>query len=105
MERTYEYYFYAQDSWKVRKDLTLNYGVGYQIDTPLQNKYYGGEAFNCFRPGQQSTVFPTAPLGLNFPGDKGCTAAGYSPHYDKFGPRFGFAYSPEAGWLKQRCEP
>jgi len=99
VERTYEYYFYAQDSWKIRRDLTLNYGVGYQIDTPLQNKYFGGEAFNCFRPGQQSTVFPTAPEGLDFPGDKGCTASGYNAHYDNFGPRFGFAYSPDAGWL------
>jgi hypothetical protein len=99
VERTYEYYFYAQDSWKIRKDLTLNYGLGYQIDTPLQNKYFGGKGFNCFRPGEQSTVFPTAPAGLVFPGDKGCTASGYNTHYDNFGPRFGFAYSPEAGWL------
>ena len=99
VERTYEYYFYAQDSWKIRKDLTLNYGLGYQIDTPLQNKYFGGIAFNCFRPGQQSTVFPTAPEGLVFPGDKGCSASGYDTHYDNFGPRFGFAYSPSMGWL------
>lgn len=99
VERTYEYYFYAQDSWKVNKDLTLNYGVGYQIDTPMQNKYFGGIAFNCFRPGQQSTVFPTAPVGLNFPGDKGCTASGYNTHYTDIGPRFGFAFSPDAGWL------
>lgn len=99
VERTYEYYFYAQDSWKVRRDLTLNYGLGYQIDTPLQNKYFGGEALNCFRPGQQSTVFPTAPVGLDFPGDKGCSASGYYAHYDNLAPRFGFAYSPMAGWL------
>jgi hypothetical protein len=78
VERTYEYYFYAQDSWKVRRDLTLNYGLGYQIDTPMQKKYFGGEALNCFRPGQQSTVFPTAPVGLDFPGDKGCTSSGYN---------------------------
>lgn len=96
-ERTYEYYVYAQDSWKVNQNLTINYGVGYQIDTPLSNLYYNGEAFNCFRPGQQSTVFPTAPVGLVFPGDRGCSSSGYYNHYDHVGPRFGFAYSPGAG--------
>ena len=92
---TYEYYFYAQDSWKVRQNLTINYGTGYQIDTPLVNQHFQQEALNCFRPGQQSTVFPTAPQGLLFPGDKGCTNSGYYNHYDHFGPRFGFAYSPD----------
>ncbi len=93
--RTYEYYFYAQDSWKVSQKLTINYGTGYQIDTPLVNQHFGQEALNCFRPGQQSTIFPTAPQGLLFPGDTGCSKSGYSPHYDHFGPRFGFAYSPD----------
>ena len=97
--RTYEYYFYAQDSWKARKDLTLNYGAGYQIDTPLENHHFGGLDKNCFRPGQQSTVFPTAPQGLLFPGDNGCSVSGYYSHYDHIGPRAGFAYSPDWGPL------
>jgi len=86
--RSYEYYMYAQDSWKVTNNLTFNYGLGYQIDTPLTNQRFGQEAFNCFRPGQQSTVFPTAPLGLDFPGDPGCSASGYYQHNDNFAPRF-----------------
>jgi hypothetical protein len=94
MARTYEYYAYAQDNWKVNRNLTLNYGAGYQIDTPLVNQHFNSEAVNCFRPGQQSTVFPTAPLGLVFPGDTGCSASGYYSHYDHVGPRFGFAYAP-----------
>ena len=65
--RSYEYYLYAQDSWKVTNNLTLNYGLGWQIDTPLNNQRFGEEDFNCFFPGQQSTVFPTAPVGLAFP--------------------------------------
>ena len=92
--RTYEYYAYAQDTWKVNQNLTLNYGAGYQIDTPLVNQHFGKEALNCFRPGEQSTIFPTAPQGLVFPGDKGCTDSGYYNHYDHIGPRFGFAYAP-----------
>lgn len=92
--RAYEYYLYAQDSWKVRDNLTLNYGLGWQIDTPLQNHRFGGEGVNCFIPGEQSTIFPTAPAGLDFPGDPGCTSSGYHQHWDNVGPRFGFAYSP-----------
>ncbi len=97
--RSYEYYFYAQDSWKATNNLTLNYGLGWQIDTPLNNQRFGQEAFNCFFPGQQSTVFPTAPVGLDFPGDPGCTTSGYHQHDDNFAPRFGFAYSPDWGSL------
>ena len=95
--RTYEYYFYAQDSWKLTKNLTVNYGAGYQIDTPLVNQHFDKLDKNCFRPGQQSTVFPTAPAGLLFPGDKGCTESGYYNHFDHIGPRFGFAYAPDWG--------
>src|SRR5579883_118744 len=97
--RTYEYYFYAQDSWKATRTLTLNYGAGYQIDTPLENHHFGNLDKNCFRPGKQSTVFPTAPLGLLFPGDTGCSLSGYYSHYDHIGPRGGFAYSPNWGAL------
>jgi hypothetical protein len=97
--RAYEYYLYAQDSWKVSNSLTLNYGLGYQIDTPLNNHRYGMEDNNCFFPGQQSTVYPTAPVGLDFPGDTGCTTSGFHQHNDHLAPRFGFAYAPDWGSL------
>lgn len=94
--RTYEIYAYLQDSWKVNKNLTLNFGTGYQIDTPLTNQYFNKLDNNCFIPGQQSVIFPTAPTGLNFPGDKGCSTSGYYARYDHLAPRFGFAWSPDA---------
>jgi len=95
--KTYEIYLYAQDSWKATRNLTFNYGTGYQLDTPLENQHFNKLDNNCFIPGEQSTVFPTAPVGLAFPGDKGCTLSGYHAHYDHFAPRFGFAYSPDWG--------
>jgi hypothetical protein len=91
--RTYEYYFYAQDSWKARRDVTINFGTGYQIDTPVVQHHFGGEAMNCFRPGEQSSVFPTAPVGLVFPGDPGCSSSGYYTRYGDIGPRLGVAYA------------
>lgn len=95
--RTYEIYLYAQDSWKVKNNLTLNFGAGYQIDTPLENQHFNKLDNNCFIPGQQSVIFPTAPVGLDFPGDKGCSTSGYYPRYDHIAPRFGFAWSPDLG--------
>jgi hypothetical protein len=95
--RAYEYYGYGQDQWKIRNNLTLTYGAGYQVDTPYQNKQFKGLAYNCIINGQQSTIFPTAPAGLNFPGDKGCTNSGIDIKYGHIGPRVGFAYSPNLG--------
>jgi hypothetical protein len=92
--RTQTYYTYAQDQFKLKPNLTLTYGVGWEVDTPIVQLYNGGIDVNCFRPGEQSTVFPTAPVGLVFPGDPSCPPAGYSNRPAHFGPRFGFAYSP-----------
>jgi hypothetical protein len=97
--QAYEEYIYGQDQWKIRPNLTLTYGVGYQIDSPVTDRTNHNRAINCFRPGQQSTIFPTAPVGLVFPGDSGCTPSGYSAHYNDIGPRVGFAYSPSWDWL------
>lgn len=96
--RTWEYYSYVQDQWRLRPNFTLTYGIGWQIDTPLNQLFNHGVAINEFRPGQQSTVFPSAPRGLVFPGDAGITSSGYHTHYNNFGPRVGFAWSPRNNW-------
>ncbi len=93
--RAREYYSYAQDQWQMRPDLTLTLGLGWDIETPYKNLYAGGLALSAFRLGQQSTVFPTAPVGIVFPGDKGINQyGGPTVPYKDFAPRFGFAWSP-----------
>ena len=96
--RAYQMYSYIQDQYKLKSNLTLTYGIGYQIDTPMSDFFNGGLGLQCLVPNQQSKIFPTAPIGLNYPGDPQCNSAGgYGTHYDGFGPRIGFAYSPNWG--------
>jgi Carboxypeptidase regulatory-like domain len=91
-------YMFAQDSWKVLPTFTLNYGLGYSIDTPLRNHQFGGIAVACSILSQQSSVFAGAPKGLNYPGDPGCTNSGQAyTRYSEFGPRLGFAWAPDLG--------
>ncbi len=91
--RGQEYYFYFQDQFKFRKNLTLTYGTGWQVDTPTVDIYHSNHAMTAFRPGQQSTVFANAPAGYLFQGDAGVNATG-TTKYGHFGPRIGFAWSP-----------
>lgn len=98
----WEIYGYAQDNWRVSSSVTLNYGIGYDIQTPFANLQYGGKAVICFQPGVQSKVFPTAQPGLTYPGDAGCNdQGGATAKYDHFAPRMGLDWSPSQGmgWL------
>jgi hypothetical protein len=92
--RAWEYYSFIQDQWRLRSNLTFTYGIGWQIDTPLVDHQNHSLAINAYRTGQQSTVFPTAPAGLLFPGDKGISTSGYRTRYNNFAPRIGFAWNP-----------
>ena len=96
----FENYVYGQDQWKVRPNLTLTFGAGWQTDTPWYNQQYAGKGVTCYIPGQQSQVFPTAPKNLNYPTDPNCTnGQGAKLSWKHVGPRVGFAYAPELGFL------
>lgn len=86
---TQNYTLFIQDDWKVRPSFTLNLGLRYELDTPLVDSE---DRVNTFRFGQKSTVFPTAPTGLVFPGDTGITRSTYQTDKNNFGPRVGFAW-------------
>lgn len=89
--RSYYVGMYAEDSWRVRSNLTFNYGVRWET-TP-----YWSDADNRnpdLTLGVQSTIFPTAPAGYVFPGDPGIPKHFAKTRHDDFGPRVGFAYSP-----------
>jgi len=83
--------WYVQDDFKIAHNLTMNIGLRYDYGAPLTDIH---DRENTFRAGEQSTVFPTAPVGLVFPGDKGISASTYSRDTNNFGPRIGFAWDP-----------
>ena len=125
--RSFAAYPFAQDSWKIKPNLTLNYGLRWEYSPPMTD--ISGHV-ETFRPGQNSTVYPcgitnsttywqnlgvanptcantgAAPTGLVVPGDSGVPAAMTSTYYKSFAPRIGIAYSPghngktsiRAGW-------
>jgi Carboxypeptidase regulatory-like domain len=82
---------FAEDSWKVTQNLTLNLGLRWEVSTPW---YDTQGKIQTWVPGMQSTVFPLAPQGLIFPGDPGIPKTLAPTRYDNFGPRIGLAYSP-----------
>jgi hypothetical protein len=82
---------YAQDSWRLKPSLTLNYGLRWDRIEPWYEKY---NQLGVFSAGQQSAVFPTAPAGIVFPGDTGVSRTLAPPGNRDFAPRIGLAYSP-----------
>lgn len=89
--RSQNYAGFVQDEWHASPKLTLSFGVRYEYDTPKKDTE--GRSFS-FKWGQQSTVFPGAPVGLLFPGDKGAPDGSNFPDRNNFAPRFGFAWDP-----------
>jgi hypothetical protein len=115
-------YLFAQDSWKIKPNLTLNYGVRWELNTPMSDI---GHKVQTFRPGERSAIYPCSldpnnplfatfgggeagcdaagvtPIGLVFPGDKTVPSGLTNTYYKSFAPRLGLNWSPGArdGWL------
>jgi hypothetical protein len=84
---------YAQDSWRIRPNLTLNYGLRWDRIEPWYEKY---NQIATFEPGNQSIVFPGAPAGILYPTDPGVSRTLAPAGNLDFAPRIGLAYSPDA---------
>jgi len=82
---------FAQDSWRIRSNVTLNYGVRWDVISPWWEKHNEIETLKL---GEQSVVFPNSPAGWVFPGDPGIPRTIAPIRYNNFAPRLGLAYSP-----------
>jgi hypothetical protein len=83
---------FAEDTWKAKSNLTLNYGVRWEIPVPWYDKY---NRLDTFVPGVRSTTFPLSPLGYLFPGDPGVRRTISPTYWNRVGPRLGLAYAPD----------
>jgi len=91
---------FAEDSWRVRSNLTVNYGLRWDYIRGWSEEHNQG---TTLIPGVESQTFPGAPLGYLVPGDRlpnGQTLPSTLAHtpLDDFSPRLGLAYSPN--WSK-----
>jgi hypothetical protein len=102
MARQRELGFWVQDSWRMRPDLSLNYGLRYELQFPfvaLNNSYSVGnfeDVFgvsgvgNAFKPGTLEGRPPTFhQLKAN--------ERPYPMDWNNLAPSFGLAWSPTAG--------
>lgn len=95
---------FVEDSYKVTPNLTLNFGLRYEVDQPFKESNDNMSELSLTAPNCNSftPVCPTSPTlrgGLVFAGKgagrNGVVGERWAETYMKdIGPRFGFAYSP-----------
>lgn len=89
---------YAQDSWRVSPNLTLNAGLRWEPYLPIESRNGRIANFDVerFNQGVRSTVFPTAPPGLLFSGDSGMPGKKIARNQmGNVAPRVGVVWDPQ----------
>ena len=81
---------FAQDDWKINRDLTLNIGVRWETDTAFRDN---NNMMNGFDPAAINPVSGT-PGVVRFAGVNGWPRLPYETNMKNLGPRFGFAWTP-----------
>jgi hypothetical protein len=104
-ERSFE--VYLQDSWRIRSNLTLTYGLRWGYETPVweANGFEVAPSVDLMtwfkqRVANMNAGIPSSasPLLTWIPAGKANHASSwYQPDYKDFGPRLALAYSPDYG--------
>lgn len=106
--RQYRYYqteLYFNDTWKISKELTMTYGLQYQLySVPYEvsglestqnttfDTYFGTRVAQSAAGVQTNSAVPF--ITYNLGGKANNAAPLYSPNYEDFAPRVSFAYNP-----------
>jgi hypothetical protein len=88
--RSFYFGLFGQDSWRIKSNLTLNYGLRYDVNSFWRELH---NQIETIIPGEQSVVFPGSPKGWVFPGDPGVPSSLAPTRWNNFAPRLGLAYS------------
>ena len=82
---------YVQDDFKARKNLMLNLGIRYEVETP-RHEASGAQSVISLTAPNPGAIGPNGPLpgALIF----GSGATGAKTYYKNIAPRVGFAYAP-----------
>ncbi len=82
---------FAQDSWRIRPNLTVNFGLRWDYIRPWSEEH---NQISTLIFGENSVQFPGAPTGYVLPGDPGVVSTIAPTPLNDFSPRVGLAYSP-----------
>jgi hypothetical protein len=89
---------YAQDSWRINRTISLNYGVRWEPFLPETNRDGYVEHFDpaLFAAGFRSPQYSNSPAGLIYPGDAGFPGrSNISSRKNQFAPRVGLIWDPK----------
>ncbi|RXH54727.1 TonB-dependent receptor [Granulicella sibirica] len=81
---------FVQDDWNITPRLTLNLGMRWETDTPINDE---NNRMNSFDASAINPVSGT-PGVVKFLGVNGYRTTPYDGDYNNFAPRFGFSYQP-----------
>lgn len=84
---------YSEDDFRSRPNLTFQLGLRWDPNFPVAVSDGRSATFVA---GEQSTVYPNAPAGLVYPGDKGIGQGIMTNQYSYLEPRVGVAWQPRA---------
>ncbi len=88
--RTHQLDFFGQDAWKITRNLSLDYGLRYEYNSPQVDPH---NQIQGWFPGQQSKLYPASPPDFLYAGDPGTPNRSLVyPDKNNFAPRFGFSW-------------